>query len=415
VLKTHPSVPGSAGGPRIGLALAGGGPLGITYEIGAVHALAEILDGVDMNDLHVYVGVSAGSVVAAGLVNQIPPAQMCRIFVSNESRAFPLNPERFLRPAYGEYLRRLGRVPASLVRAAGDVLRHPTQQGLIRTLNAFATVLPAGVFNNESIDEFLQYVFASRGRSNDFRELSHRLYIVAARLDTGQSVCFGAPGFEHVPISKAVQASTALPGLYPPVEIDGEAYVDGALQRTLHASTALNEGADLLFCINPIVPVDVRLAGEEETLRHESLADGGLVVVLAQTFRALIHSRMKIGMAQYDERFSDRDVVLFEPNPGDARMFFTNVFSFANRRRVCEHAYQTTRRDFRARREELEPMLAKHGIGLRSDILDDMERRFDTDLSVPANMLAAGRLRNRVTNELSATLDKLETYLETGD
>ncbi len=411
MLKTHPSAAGSAGGARIGLALAGGGPLGITYEIGAVHALAEALEGVDLNDLMVYVGVSAGAVVASSLANQITPAQMCRIFVRNESQAFPLNPEQFLKPAYAEYRHRLGRIPLSVVRAVRDMLRHPTQQGVIRTLNAFASVLPSGVFSNVSIHEFLQYIFSSRGRSNDFRKLKHRLYIVAARLDTGESVRFGAQGHDHVPISKAVQASTALPGLYPPVEIEGELYVDGALQRTLHASAALDDGADLLLCINPIVPVDVRLTGDKALAGRENLADGGLVVVLAQTFRALIHSRMKVGMAQYDERFADRDVVLFEPNPGDARMFFTNVFSFANRRRVCEHAYQTTRRDLLARRDELEPMFAKHGIRLRTEILDDPNRHFDTDLSIPASVSALGRRRNRVTNDLSATLDELESYL----
>ena len=37
--------------PRVGLALAGGGPLGSIYEIGALTALAESLDGLDLNDL----------------------------------------------------------------------------------------------------------------------------------------------------------------------------------------------------------------------------------------------------------------------------------------------------------------------------------------------------------------------------
>jgi NTE family protein len=39
-----------------------------------------------------------------------------------------------------------------------------------------------------------------------------------------------------------VQASAALPGLFPPVEIDDQYYVDGALKKTMHASVALDEG-----------------------------------------------------------------------------------------------------------------------------------------------------------------------------
>src|SRR6187549_708472 len=69
--------------PEVGLALAGGGPLGITYEIGALNALAESLEGVDFTALGVYVGVSAGSVVAAGLANGIGPREICRLFVES--------------------------------------------------------------------------------------------------------------------------------------------------------------------------------------------------------------------------------------------------------------------------------------------------------------------------------------------
>lgn len=57
--------------PDLGLALAGGDPLGVTYEIGALNALAESLDGIDFTGLGVYVGVSTGSVLAAGLANGI--------------------------------------------------------------------------------------------------------------------------------------------------------------------------------------------------------------------------------------------------------------------------------------------------------------------------------------------------------
>lgn len=57
--------------PRIGLALGGGGPLGGIYEIGALRALDEALDGLDFNDIDVYVGVNSGSFVAANLANQM--------------------------------------------------------------------------------------------------------------------------------------------------------------------------------------------------------------------------------------------------------------------------------------------------------------------------------------------------------
>jgi predicted acylesterase/phospholipase RssA len=396
----------------LGLALAGGGPLGMMYELGALRALEESLEGLNLNAMDVYVGVSAGAVVAACLANGFTAQQLCRVLVLNESEAFPLDPERFMRPAVREYLRQGRRLPALAARALQELLRHPWESGLLSSLNRLAAAIPAGIFDNEGIHDFLAQVFASRGRSNDFRELAAPLFVVAVDLDSGESVRFGARGFDHVPISRAVQASTALPGLYPPVVIDGEHYVDGALQRTLHASAALEAGARLLFCINPIVPLNARLSGDGSELSAPSLAQGGLVAVLGQTFRALVHSRMSVGMAQYRRRFPDRDIVLFEPERSDAGLFFTNVFSFSNRQRVCEQAYQSTRRDLLAQQETMRPLLARHGLRLRTEVLADSARHFDTHFDPAPEFARLARLRNPVTNRLSATLDRLERALE---
>jgi NTE family protein len=168
------------------------------------------------------------------------------------------------------------------------------------------------------IDRVLREMFSRPGRTNDFRKLKCRLFLVATDLDSGESIAFGADGNDTVPISTAVQASAALPGLFPPVEINGRHYVDGALIKTLHASVALKEGADIVFCINPLVPFDAELAARRND-RAPVSNDGGLPVVLSQTFRAIIHSRMKIGMDRYKHQFSNADVLLFEPTRDDAR------------------------------------------------------------------------------------------------
>ena len=99
-------------------------------------------------------------------------------------------------------------------------------------------------------------MFAAPGRTDDFRQLRHRLVLVATDLDSGEAAPFGLPGWDHVPISRAVAASAALPGMFPPVAIGGRFYVDGALKKTLHARVLLDEGLDLLLCLNPLVPFD---------------------------------------------------------------------------------------------------------------------------------------------------------------
>lgn len=360
----------------VGLALAGGGPLGITYEIGAVNALAESLDGVDFAHLGVYVGVSAGSAVAAGLANGISPREICRLFVEGESPGDGIDafdPSMLLQPAVVEYMRRLVTVPGAARHALRAFWADPVDSGWGAALARFGQLVPTGLFDNSNIDRYLRSLFQQPGRTNDFRELASKLILVATDLDSGLAVEFGSEGFDYIPISRAVQASAALPLLFPPVRIAGRDYVDGALTKTMHASGAYHAGARLVFGVNPLVPYNAD-ASAVNGHPHHALVPGGLPLVLSQTFRALIHSRMAASSAHYAKDFPGLDFVLFEPDRSDVDMFFTNIFSYGSRRRLCEHAYQKTRADLLARSHTLAPLLAKHGIGLRLDVLHDKQR-----------------------------------------
>lgn len=395
----------SAARPKVALALAGGGPEGAIYEIGALRALEEVLEGIDLNDLDIYVGVSAGAFIGANLANGLTPAQMCRAIVKHEPGEHPFVPSTFLTPAVGEFVRRGVRLPEIAWQALRGYLKSPGDRTVLESLTRLARALPVGLFANEPIRSYLQKIYSIKGRTDDFRRLRRKLIVVASDLETGQAVRFGAPGLDHVPISRAVQASTALPGLYPPVQIDGRNYVDGVLLKTLHASVALEAGARLVLCINPLVPVDTLLSVDPESLPGGGLLEHGLPSVLSQTFRTLIHSRLEIGLAAYAERFRGADVVLFEPARDDYRMFFTNVFSFSARRSVARHAYLTTRQSLRERADELEPLLARHGVRLRRDVLAedrDLWDGLELDRRPVSNVLA----------DLDRTLADLERLLE---
>jgi predicted acylesterase/phospholipase RssA len=390
---------------RIGLAVAGGGPIGGMYELGALRALDEVLEGIDFTRLDVYVGVSSGSFLAAGLANGLSTEQMCRIFITGDSPPIRFRPETFLRPAFTEYARRAAAIPGMLFEWLVDMARRPLETNWSDVLGRFGTLIPTGIFDNRAVEEFLRHTFEQLGRTNDFRQLSHKLYVVAVELDTGATVRFGDAQHADVPISRAVQASAALPGLYPPVEIDGKYYVDGALRRTLHASVALDEGADLVIGLNPLVPFDKSLAAAHGKRVPGSLIEGGLPTVLSQTFRTILKSRMQVGLDKYQQQYEGSDLALFEPNPDDAEMFFTNIFSYESRRRLTEHAYQSTRDDLRNRRKEIEPVLARHGIRLRNAVLDDPERTLMTALEdrAPRATSATVRLR-RALDDLDANL-----------
>jgi predicted acylesterase/phospholipase RssA len=395
--------------PRIGLALAGGGPLGGIYELGALLALSESLEGVDFNALDVYVGVSSGGFLAAGLANGLTPERMRHMFIESDTAEEPFEPQLLLKPAFREYALRALSVPPLLLASIWNYLANPWSQSFFEAFQRLSQAIPTGIFNSAGIGRFLSRIFTAPGRSNDFRQLKRRLFLVATDLDSGESVVFGAPGREHVPISTAVQASAALPGLFPPVEIDGRHYVDGALKKTLHASVALKEGADLVLCVNPLVPFDSELAGKRGTGRRHKLVEGGLPVVLAQTFRSIIHSRMQVGLSKYQTDYRNADVVLFEPNSDDAEMFFTNMFSYASRRRLCEHAFQKTRIELYRRRHELGPILAKHGIRIRLEALKEKRSLIHHDVAGHAEkedtLLAA-------SHRLGDSLEELERWLK---
>ena len=408
---------GSAGAlstsSKVGLALAAGAPEGAIYEIGALRALDEALEGLDLNHLFIYVGVSAGAFLNANLANDLTSAQMCRAIVSHEPGEHPFSPETFFKPNFRELSQRSRRLPRLLTESLWDYARHVRDQTLLDSLTRLSHALPVGIFDNEPIRIYLEKIWSIKNRTDDFRKLGKRLVVVATDLESGQAARFGEPGLDHVPISRAVQASGALPGLYPPVEIDGRYYADGVLLKTLHASVALEAGAGLVICVNPLVPVDTLNAVQAGLLPHGNLLDRGLPTILAQTFRTMVHSRLEVGMAAYERRYADRDVVLIQPGRDDYKMFFTNIFGLSERRAVCEHAYQSTRQTLLDRYGELAPVFARHGITLRRDVLEEPRNLWE-QVALPkrTKMERSGHATIRDLDDMLSRLEKLVGEME---
>ena len=370
--------------------------------------------GSTLESLHVYVGLSAGAFIAANLVNGLTMSQMCRAITKHEPGEHPFVPENFFTLAWRELGKRAFSVPRLAFEAIDDFVRHPQDVSPREALTRLARALPVGVFDNEPIRAYLQKIYTMKGRTDDFRELKRKLVVVAADLDSGQPVRFGEPPFEAVPISTAVQASGALPGVYPPVVIGGRHYVDGVLLKTLHGSVALEAGAKLLICLNPFVPIDTATAVARGVMKRGKLIDRGLVSVLSQSVRTMVHSRLEAGLSSYYDRFDGIDLVLIEPNRDDYKMFFTNIFSFAQRRAVCEHAYEATRAQLLERYDELAPVFARHGLTLKRAVLEDERTLWDhLEAGVEPNAAARGRSSRpaEVLDDLSDALDRLDALL----
>jgi NTE family protein len=334
--------------------------------VGALCALQESLNGIDFTRLQHYVGVSAGGFIAAGLANGITPRQLCASFIEHDNEpSETFDPSWLLAPAYGEFARRAIQLPSLFASALWHL--SAGRQSFVHALERLGPALPTGLFSNEQIHVELGRLFSQDGRTNDFRQLKTQLTLVATNLDSGEAVPFGRPGWDHVPISKAVQASSALPGLFPPVEIGGSYYVDGALKKTMHASVALDQGMDLMLCLNPLVPFDATVSASPKVMQ-----------------RGLSTEQQHI--KQYERNYPKTDIILIEPDHRDPELYLANTFSYAQRRHLAEHAYQQTRQMLRSRKTGLSAKLWRHGITLHHDALDDPTRQLCAPAKSPTQI-----------------------------
>ncbi|MCF6289122.1 MAG: patatin-like phospholipase family protein, partial [Proteobacteria bacterium] len=319
---------------KTGLALAGGGPLGGFYELGAICALKDSINALNLNNLDVYVGVSSGSFLVSALASGISTEEIADIFAFNHKTETPFNPDHFLRPAYKLFLQKATDIPFVAFDVLYGWLTNPMHTSIVDILEKIGSLLPNGAFNNSSLEKFIRQVLESKPATNDFRKLKQKLYIVACDIDTGKIATFSNDENSDVPISKAVQASSALPGLYAPVKIKHNYYVDGALRRTMNASAALTNDVQLLFAVNPIVPFDSERVKDGKS----QLLKAGLPMILSQTFRSIVQSRLKSGLDKYKTQYPKADIILIEPNNDDEILFNTNLFSYSRRDELCEYA-----------------------------------------------------------------------------
>jgi NTE family protein len=213
-------------GQRTALVLGGGGITGIAWEVGVLAGLAEA--GVDLTGADLVVGTSAGSVVGAQLTSG---ADLEMLFA------------RQLEPPTGEQAARMTR--AALARYAWAVLRSRGDDvGFRRRVGALALAAEqAGLTPTEQ--ERLD-VIGSRLVSRAWPDRDLRVTAVDAQ--SGEfRVLDRSSG---VPLLQAVAASCAVPGVYPPVTIDGRRYVDGGMRSAANADLA--EGYDRVVVLAPI-------------------------------------------------------------------------------------------------------------------------------------------------------------------
>jgi NTE family protein len=138
-----------------------------------------------------------------------------------------------------------------------------------------------GVLKGEALQDFIN----QKVRNLSIQKLPKPLGVVATDLQSGEMVLFrtGNTGI-------AVRASSAVPGVFQPVEISGRDYVDGGLTSPVPAQSARAMGADF------VIAVDISNVSRQDKLT-------GTLDILLQTFSIMGHAISR-------HELEDADVVI---------------------------------------------------------------------------------------------------------
>lgn len=330
-----------------GLCLSGGGVTGAMYQVGCLAALEDRIEGFTVGDFDVYVGTQSGATVATFLAGGIPIQRMYRALLDPADDFFPLARNHLLRLDVQEVLRVFGSAIAAARQIVSTAAGSPRDLNLWNELERFVDSLPAGLFSMEPYERFLAEVMVRRGVPASFAELNKQLRVVASDLDAGTRAVFGEEGLAGVPIARAVAASSALPILYAPVNIEGRDYVEGGLGDAAHVDVAEQAGCTLVVVINPMVPVHTPPDAPGVPTGHgrkHRVRDKGVIWVYNQAMRMRMEARLRLGLERFRREHPDTTVALIEPASDDATLFMHSPMNFAARRAILEDGYNSTRR-----------------------------------------------------------------------
>ncbi len=204
------------------LVLGGGGPVGRAWEAGLVSGL--MAQGVALNSADTIVGTSAGAIVGAQLA--------LRLDLTVVAPAAPPPP---LPPAASNALAELAKMTSAAWRAADPESRRQAIGQL-----ALTAATP-------SEEQSMARVAIFSGRA-----WPAGLCVTAVNAQTGASV-FWQHG-SGIALDRAVAASCALPGVWPPITIGGQRFMDGGIRSMVNADLVPGHCAVIVVSCFPLAP-----------------------------------------------------------------------------------------------------------------------------------------------------------------
>jgi NTE family protein len=358
-------IPSSAGS-KTALVLAGGGITGAVYEIGALRAVNDMLVDRTVNDFDIYVGTSAGSLVTSMLANGMTPEEMMQSIDNSHPEIRSIRANEIFQSNLAEFFHRFTRLPGALLRGGRNLLSGISDRTLADLLWEFADLLPSGFYSGAALERYVEELLTRPGCVNRFDHLEKELYIIATDLDTGERAVFGKGGKGIVPISKAVAASSAIPIVYKPVRIFGREYVDGSMRGTASLDLAVEAGAELVVCINPLVPLNTQHVYKKD----EHIGDEGMRTVINQVVRILMHAGLRYHIKSLRRQYPDVDFILIEPRSDDQKMFGYNLMDYSSRLRVANHGFESVTVGMTDRYDYFSEIMERHDIQISRGRVD---------------------------------------------
>ena len=368
---------------RTALVLGGGGFTGGVYQIGALRALDLLSSNRSVNQFDIYVGTSAGSLIAALAANGVTPEEMMRTVNDQVPYSLPpLDREMLLTFNKSEFALKALKLPLHLVSVARSVAGSLGSLSAVDLVLALGDALPSGIYTGEGVEDYLRRALSAEGRTDDFRLLDRELYLAATDLDTCERIVLGAEGWDDIPISAAVRASTALPMIYSPYRVRDRELVDGGIVSTTNLDIAVEAGAKLIVVVNPLVPYVNDFTKEIPTLfgtRTRRVSDMGFPKIGYQTFKLLAYQRLHEMAESWKERYPGVDIVLIEPESDDEMMFQTNILNYASRLDVARHGFQSVTVKLASDYEDLREVAQRHGIEISATRVRKVVRHFEAE------------------------------------
>ena len=232
-----------------GLVLGGGGLVGMGYHAGVIKALDDF--GIDVGAADVIVGTSAGSIIGSYLAAGWQPRDFYDYAQGNHPEARRHASEqrdevrRIFTPLWTDPIDRARRTVGSLFTLASSRGYWSRASGGRTPGRTWQKGFPSGLYSTEESRERLYNDLPIEWPRDN-------LYICAVELYSGRRVAFGHPDAPEAPLPDAVLASTAIPGLFPPVRIGDSLYVDGGAYSATSLDLATDEECTTIICIAPL-------------------------------------------------------------------------------------------------------------------------------------------------------------------